>query len=321
MEHLELPYLPAIPGNNPNFLLKETDMSGTLTINIVAPSTNEINTTNGQMSQSLPGHIWYTVTDSNGVSQSFGFDPMQKGSPFGQGNVATDDSSVYQGRYFAQSAPLTDAEVQAFINYGQTTEYLTEGTGALDDPNISFNTNYNVLGGFFGDQGIFGNNCESYVNGAFAYVSEQTGLELDSSIYAFSLPEWQAGNAAEILGGVSDQNGGSIVTSTGTYGSNDEYTSTITGDYSAPDSSGNRTLFSDSWTESDGSHGTDVYSSTNNFTSTTVDPNGGTTFIQDIGGVVTDNVFAVNHQLVPRGSPQLISLDSNSDYGVRACAA
>lgn len=139
-------------------------MSGILTINIAAPGTEEINPDTGVAQSSLPGHIWFTVTDSSGQSHSFGFDPIAQGSPFGAGQVVSDDSSVYQGRFFTQSAPLTDAQVAALIAYGQNTQneaLLNAGNSGITlNPSIpTINTEYNVLGGAFGIQGVFGNNC------------------------------------------------------------------------------------------------------------------------------------------------------------------
>jgi hypothetical protein len=266
-------------------------MSGILTINIAAPGTAEIGP-NGGVTQSLPGHVWYTVTDSNGNSYRFGFDPISQGSPFGAGQVVNNDSTVYQSRYFSQSAPLTDAQVQALITYGQSTQNqaYTAATGYVEptDPSISgFNTTYNVLGGSFGVQGLLGNNCISYVNGALSFAGVNSGQLMT----ALALPEWNAGSSANILDAIETQNGGATVTTTESCGNNDDYSCTITGRYSALNSEGSRTLLSDSWVGSDGSKGTDTYSSPNNFTSTVVNSDSSSSFVSDVNGLVTSNTY------------------------------
>ncbi len=145
---------------------------------------------------------------------------------------------------------------------------MTIGEAPIDANLAGFNTNYSFFGGFFGIQGVFGTNCISFVNGAFNYVSQQTGLTLDAKLFAFSLPEWQAGSARAILNGIQQQNGGETVITTQRCGDFDEYSCTITGKYSAPDANGNRTLLSDTWTSSSGAFGNDVYLSQGNYTST-----------------------------------------------------
>ena len=62
-------------------------MAGIITINIVAPGALEISN-DGAMHNSLPGHVWYSVTDSSGRTASYGFDPIKQGSPFGAGRVS-----------------------------------------------------------------------------------------------------------------------------------------------------------------------------------------------------------------------------------------
>jgi hypothetical protein len=266
-------------------------MSGTLTINIAAPGTAEIS--GGKISQSLPGHVWYTVTDNTGKTYSFGFDPVKQGSPFGIGQVVNDDSTVYQGRFFSQSASLTDAQVQALVTYGESTENIALANaggiaGPIDASVSGFNSTYNVLGGALGIQGLTGNNCISYVNGALSYAKINSGQLMT----ALTLPEMDAGSAANILNALEKINGGDTISTTEQCGNNDEYSCTLTGHYSAPDANGNRTLLSDTWTGSDGSKGTDVYNSTNNFTSTTVNKDGSSSFVSDVNGTITDNFFS-----------------------------
>ena len=255
-------------------------MSGTLTISIVGVGAKEADGTT-----SLSGHIWYTVTDSAGTTTSFGFVPASSGSPFGAGKVVTTDNSNYMnGSVLSQSATLTDAQVQAALNYGNGLQALADYNGGksdtpptgLDSTLMSFNTTYNFTGGYnltggpYGDQGSFGNNCESFVNGMLSYVGQQTGTSI-SSIEALSLPEWQAGAASAILGGLNSQNGGSLATTTV---SEAGVTTTVIGQNSAPDANGNRTLLSDTWTSSDGSSGADVYYSASNLKSTITNSDG-----------------------------------------------
>ncbi len=104
-------------------------MSGILTLNIAAPGTTCIEP-NGNVIESSVGHMWYTVTDSNGNSYNFGFAPVNPGTPFGPGYVTMTDSATYQGRYFSESANISDDQAQALIAFGLTTASMAQGTPA-----------------------------------------------------------------------------------------------------------------------------------------------------------------------------------------------
>lgn len=295
-------------------------MSGSITISIVAPGALE---SNGKTS--IPGHIWYTVTDSAGNSRSFGFEPQTQGSPFGTGTVTELDGQTYKnGVVFAQSAPLTNDQVQAALTYGNSIESLAKynadpvnqnlsqlavaGAANIDASLSNTNTNYNFLGGMFGVQGVFGNNCASFVNGMVNYVGQKTGVQIDSKISAFAIPETQAGNAAKILNEITQQNSGQTNTVTEKCGDNDEYTCTVTGVYSAPDANGNRTLLSDKWTSSDGSIGTDVYYAPGNYTSTVVHANNSGSVITFNNGVGTQSNTDSNGKL-----SSSVTINNNTD--------
>ncbi len=48
-------------------------MAGSISIGIVSPGAAIIE--DGTVRRSVPGHIWFTVTDSNGASNSYGLEP------------------------------------------------------------------------------------------------------------------------------------------------------------------------------------------------------------------------------------------------------
>ncbi len=191
--------------------------------------------------------------------------------------------------------------MQALIAYGENTENEALADAGLPGGSVNsslpeINTDYNVLGGFFGVQGVFGNNCISYVNGALTYAGVNSGILMQ----ALSLPEWDAGTAASILNQLEAQNGGATITTTEVCGDSNQYTCTITGQYSALGANGTRTLLSDSWTSSDGSHGTDTYTSASSFTSTIYNQDKSSAFIQDVSGQITESFSDENGKLESR---------------------
>lgn len=143
--------------------------------------------------------------------------------------------------------------MNALLAYGTNTSMLASGD-TTDNP-YNFNAYYNVLGGAFFVRGLFGNNCISYVDGALQAAGVSGQL-----LMAAALPENDAGSASILMSPLSYANGGSTETGRFTCGNNDEYTCEITGQYSAPDENGVRRLSSDTWTSSNGSSETLIYS-------------------------------------------------------------
>ena len=108
----------------------------TLTVNI-APSLT---------SASTPGHMWYSIGDSNGNKTSFGFEPATHNAPFGQGIVESGDNNYFQGtNIFSESIQITQAEYNTLQSFGQSAiEAQQSGRQIITGPNnVSFSLWYN----------------------------------------------------------------------------------------------------------------------------------------------------------------------------------
>lgn len=82
---------------------------------------------------SLTGHMWYSITDANGNTSSYGFAPAESGQAEGPGEVKYDDSSHYLVKEYTQDIEITDYQYNTLKDYGT-------------DPNpYGFDTWYNGL--------------------------------------------------------------------------------------------------------------------------------------------------------------------------------
>jgi hypothetical protein len=93
----------------------------TLTINIAGRGTL---LSNGDASQ--VGHMWYSLTDNNGNSESYGFSPVADATGLarangpGEVNAHGFDDSFYQGpRDFTKTIELTQAQYDAMKLFGE----------------------------------------------------------------------------------------------------------------------------------------------------------------------------------------------------------
>ena len=86
------------------------------------------------------GHMYYTLTDSNGVTYSYGFAPAVHGEAFGAGRVYTNDSVNYQGYQYKRDIPISESQFQSVLAWSELTK----------------------LTGSYGDYAGVGNNCITY---------------------------------------------------------------------------------------------------------------------------------------------------------------
>lgn len=70
--------------------------------------------------RSLPGHMWYEITDSNGKSTSYGFAPDEEheGRPWGPGQVYDSDSANYTTTAYSRTIEITQAQYDALKSFG-----------------------------------------------------------------------------------------------------------------------------------------------------------------------------------------------------------
>jgi hypothetical protein len=89
-----------------------------LTVYIAAPGTKHISS-DGHSSSSSFGHMWYSVSQTQGGSQqSYGFAPIASGSPVGPGEYKPDDTTAYQSTAFKQTIYVSEAQYQRLQTFG-----------------------------------------------------------------------------------------------------------------------------------------------------------------------------------------------------------
>lgn len=90
----------------------------TLTTYIAAPGTPIIDPKTGQRSESLPGHMYYMISDGQD-KQGYGFAPMGHGRPIGQGEVSGDDFERYQNPVYARTIEITRDQYDKLRSFGE----------------------------------------------------------------------------------------------------------------------------------------------------------------------------------------------------------
>ena len=74
--------------------------------------------------KSLPGHMWYEITDNNGKSTSYGFAPAKgwEGFPLAPGDVYDTDSDNYTTTAYSRNIEITQAQYDALKSFGDDPE-------------------------------------------------------------------------------------------------------------------------------------------------------------------------------------------------------
>jgi len=129
---------------------------------------------------SFAGHMFYTLTDDNGVTHSFGFAPdsAHTGKPFAPGAVYTDDVTNYQPLiHSAESVNISQADYDTLMGFG------TPGSANYMQ---GFNSYYNVVS----------NSCIDFTWAALS----QIGIAMPSHVPGTDLlPSWNAKPVDEAL--------------------------------------------------------------------------------------------------------------------------
>ncbi|MBO1537003.1 calcium-binding protein, partial [Pseudomonas sp. OA65] len=71
---------------------------------------------------SATGHLWYELISDDGSVLSFGFAPIEDGSPYGQGEVKRHDNEHYLETEYSQQIDITDYQYQTLLDYAQNPE-------------------------------------------------------------------------------------------------------------------------------------------------------------------------------------------------------
>ena len=123
----------------------------TLTINIAGRGTP---LSNGDTSK--VGHMWYTLTDNNGNSQSFGFSPLANATGLaraigpGQVNAHGSDDSFYKERDFTQTIDISQEQFDAMKAFGEDPSAygFDENYHGIDNSCVDFTAKAMQVGGF-----------------------------------------------------------------------------------------------------------------------------------------------------------------------------
>ncbi len=89
-------------------------MPYTVTIKIAGPGTA---LTDG--GTSLPGHMWYSISDGKNPSDSYGFAPIKHGQMQGKGQVTADDNQ-YLATNYSRTMEITKAQYDKLKEFGDT---------------------------------------------------------------------------------------------------------------------------------------------------------------------------------------------------------
>ena len=73
---------------------------------------------------SLPGHVYYTISDLKSPTESFGFAPIEHGSMMGPGDVVRNDLANYQKPRYTRRMEITQAQFEALLSFGRRPEAL-----------------------------------------------------------------------------------------------------------------------------------------------------------------------------------------------------
>jgi len=88
----------------------------------------------GEDGKSLAGHMWFTLTNAEGVSSDYGFAPDEShgNMPFAPGNVYPDDGTVYKingensGKiYSSRQVPITHEQFVAIRDFATSVQFRT----------------------------------------------------------------------------------------------------------------------------------------------------------------------------------------------------
>jgi Ca2+-binding RTX toxin-like protein len=123
---------------------------------------------------SAVGHMYYTLTDGNSTTYSYGFAPTVHGEAFGSGTVYTNDSTNYQGFAYQREIPISESQFQNVLAWSEITK----------------------LTGSYGDYAGIGNNCITYTYDAMKVAGFNPTF---TPFYHDWWPTWNGDNVDEIF--------------------------------------------------------------------------------------------------------------------------
>ena len=123
---------------------------------------------------SAVGHMYYTLTDGNGTTYSYGFAPAEHGKAFGDGRVYTNDSTNYLTYQYQREIPISNSQFEKVLAYSEI----------------------NKITGDYGKYSGIGNNCIT-----FTYDAMKAGgfNPTFTPLYHDWWPGWNGDNVDRIV--------------------------------------------------------------------------------------------------------------------------
>jgi hypothetical protein len=104
-----------------------------LTVYVAAPGTPVIDSSTGESSRSIPGHMYYRISDEQSEI-GYGFAPKWHGVPIAPGAVSIQDFKVYQDPVYARTMEITREQYDKLKDFGEA---------AVANKQTHFNLTYN----------------------------------------------------------------------------------------------------------------------------------------------------------------------------------
>ncbi len=108
-------------------------MPYTVTINIAGPGTAL-----KDGGTSLPGHIWYSISDGKNSNDSYGFSPIKHGDINGPGQVTADDKQ-YVATNYSRTMKISEEQFYKLKDFGDTAKTGSEKYTSLDYKDVRHN--------------------------------------------------------------------------------------------------------------------------------------------------------------------------------------
>jgi hypothetical protein len=89
----------------------------TLTLYVAAPGT-PIRQQDGSTQPSLPGHVYYSVSDGD-RERGFGFSPIAHGTMRGPGRVVRNEHTAYEQPLYGRTMEITAEQYEKLLDYGR----------------------------------------------------------------------------------------------------------------------------------------------------------------------------------------------------------
>ncbi|WP_174149233.1 calcium-binding protein [Leisingera sp. ANG59] len=125
--------------------------------------------------------MWYSVTDSDGNSRSFGYAPINS-TPYGDGAITYNDSSTYIDPVYSNTLPITDQQAARLIDFGDNIQNYPSFNP--DKYNVVLNNCIDFTEAALGEAGISTPKFDMWPGNNIDEINEITNPELDQGAEA-----------------------------------------------------------------------------------------------------------------------------------------